>query len=70
MSTLDVALINQGSLIGFMPVSDAAKQWFQENVSSEDWQWFGNVLWVDHRHARDLAFAIANDTDFRIGAQQ
>ena len=66
----DIILIGQGSLVGFRPASDAAKQWFADNVSSEDWQWFGQTLWVDHRLARDLLFAIANDTDFSMREQQ
>ena len=54
----DVAILNQGSLIGFQPVSDAAKEWFEHNVASEDWQWFGNTLWVEHRLAKELAIAV------------
>ena len=54
----DVTLLDQGSLIGFKPISDAAQEWFADNVHSEDWQWFGEVLWVDQRLARDLIAGI------------
>tara|TARA_R110001599_G_scaffold335890_1_gene553242 strand:+ start:407 stop:646 length:240 start_codon:yes stop_codon:yes gene_type:complete len=43
---------NHGSLIGFIPVDDAAQSWWDENV-----QWgpmMGNQYMVDHRHAQDI----------------
>jgi hypothetical protein len=65
----DVVLLDQGSLIGFQPVSDAAQEWFADNVASEDWQWFGPVLWVDHRLALELAIA-AEAVGLSVGAQR
>jgi hypothetical protein len=65
----DVALLDQGSLIGFQPVSDAAQEWFADNVASEDWQWFGPVLWVEHRLARELAIAV-EAAGLRVEAQR
>lgn len=47
----DIEIINQGSLIGFNLISDAAREWFADNVEAEGYQWMGNVLYVDHRFA-------------------
>ena len=41
---MDVQIHNEGSMIGFRPMSEAAQAWFDENVASESWQWLGNVL--------------------------
>jgi hypothetical protein len=30
------------------------KLWIADHVESEDWQWFGQSLTVDHRYADDL----------------
>lgn len=53
-TSIDVRVSNHGTLYGFRPVSDAAKQWFEDSVSSESWQWMGGTLYVDHRYARNL----------------
>jgi hypothetical protein len=42
-----------GSLFLVHPLSDAAKQWIEENVQ-EDAQWFGRYLVVEHRFIRNL----------------
>ena len=55
-----VWITHQGSMVGFCPRSEFAKQWFADNVDSAPWQWLGHMLWVDHRPARDLIEAIAN----------
>ena len=38
-----------------------ARDWIDENVASEPWQWLGGALCVDHRYAGDLIEAIADD---------
>jgi hypothetical protein len=50
----DVHVLDQGSMVIFVPLSEAAQNWFKENVSSESWQWVNGGLCVDHRYARDL----------------
>jgi hypothetical protein len=59
-NTVDVRIINQGSMVGFVPITTAAQAWFDEHVHSEGWQWLGNALWVDHRYARDLTAGLAD----------
>jgi hypothetical protein len=43
------------------PVSEAARDWIDENVISKSWQWLGGALCVDHRCAGDLIDQIAKD---------
>lgn len=50
----DFRINDQGSVVGFTPVSQSAKEWFDENVQSEGWQWMGNTLYADHRMAQGL----------------
>ena len=63
----DIRLHDQGSLIGFQPITEQAQDWFRLNVETEDWQWLGSILWVDHRLARDLMQAII-DNGLELGA--
>jgi hypothetical protein len=51
----DVLVANQGSVFVFNPLTARAKEWIEENVQSEDWQWFGTTLVVEHRYAWGLA---------------
>lgn len=52
---VDVYVGNEGSVFTFQPATDTARQWIDENVEAEGWQWLGNTLVVDHRFAQDLA---------------
>ena len=56
----DVRITDGGSLVGFEPVSETAKEWFAENVGSEGWQWLGPVLYVEHRCAKNLLCGLAD----------
>lgn len=51
----DVTVHNEGSVFGFQLSSTGAREWVQANVATEGWQWMGNTLYVDHRHAGELA---------------
>ena len=55
----DITIINEGSLVGFQLNTLAARQWFEENVGAEGWQWMGTTLWVDHRYANAIADGVA-----------
>jgi hypothetical protein len=57
----DVRVRNEGSIVMFTPVSDAAKTWFDENVHHEVWQWFGESLCVEWRYAEDLIEGLLNE---------
>ena len=54
----DFQIADHGSIISIKPVSEAAKQWVDENVVSEPWQWLGGALCVDVRCARQLVCEI------------
>jgi hypothetical protein len=44
----------------FCPLTERAQTWIDENVETESWQWFGNVLVVEHRYAWGLANGMKN----------
>jgi hypothetical protein len=50
----DVLIRSEGSVFVFTPITAKAKQWFDANVSAEDWQWLGASLIVEHRYAPGL----------------
>ena len=62
----DVRVYSDSTLVGFQPVSDAAREWFAENVESEPWQWMGGVLWCDARPAQALVEGLAAE-GFNLG---
>jgi hypothetical protein len=53
--TPDVLVANAFTTFVFTPITARAKQWVDENVQSENWQWFGNALVVEHRFTWGLA---------------
>lgn len=53
-TTPDIDINDQGSIVMFTPRTDAGREWMDENVESEPWQWMGPSLCVDHRPAQDL----------------
>jgi len=66
VSDPDVLIRCDGTVWTFNPISERAKQWFDENVQSESWQWLGSSLVVDHRWAADLIRGII-DARLKIG---
>lgn len=59
-TTVDVEITNHGSIFLFQPLTDSAREWIEENVS-EDAQWFGGALAVEHGYAADLAIGMQGD---------
>jgi hypothetical protein len=49
--TPDVITDNYGSIVGITPMTPAAREWIDENVSAEPWQWLGATLNIDRRYA-------------------
>lgn len=56
----DIIVHFQGSVVGFTPRTAEGRDWIDENVQSEDWQWMGRTLWIDHRFAEDLTDGMAD----------
>lgn len=54
-NTPDVLIKNVGTLHTFCPLTPRAKEWIDEYVETEQWQWFGHTLVVEHRYAWGLA---------------
>lgn len=50
----DVYVENHGSIFMVTPLSGAARQWMEENVPTESWQWLGSSLSVEHRYVENL----------------
>jgi hypothetical protein len=55
---VDVHIVNHGSIVTFLPCSQAAKDWIKENVHAENHQWLGANLCVEHRFAEALIEAL------------
>jgi hypothetical protein len=50
----DVRLEDEAAAVLFQPLTPAAHAWFKENVPTENWQWIGGRLAVEHRYADNL----------------
>jgi hypothetical protein len=55
MNAPDVLVNNEGTVYCFTALTPRAKQWFDENVETEAWQWFDATCVVDHGFALGLA---------------
>lgn len=51
---MDFEILDQGSVVLFTPMSDRAKQFTDENIHTESWQWVGGAFAVEHRFAEIL----------------
>lgn len=59
---IDVLVEGGGSLYVFRILSESARAWVEEFVSPEGFQpQFPNVLYVEHRFARELATGMQGD---------
>jgi len=58
--TPDVLVASAFTTFVFSPITARAKQWVDENVQSEPWQWLGNSLVVETRLAWGLAIGMKN----------
>jgi len=43
----DFQITDQGSIFLIRPLNEAARQWLDENVVSEPWQWVEGALFVE-----------------------
>lgn len=50
----DVVVANHGSVIMITPRTQAAREWVDENVGIEDWQWIGGAFACEPRMLGDL----------------
>lgn len=61
----DVAYFDLGSIVRITPMTAAAREWIEANVSSEEWQWKGRSLCVDWRFGA-LVLAAVEDAGFDV----
>ncbi len=55
-ATSDVDIYHDSSVVLFTLNTDSAREWVEENVHLESWQWAGTKSFaVDTRFAKDLA---------------
>ena len=50
----DIIIRDEGSIFMVRPVSDAGKQWIDDNVPTEPWQWVEEAFSVGHRYITDI----------------
>lgn len=66
VNSVDIAVYDCGSIVQFTPLNSNAKNWIDENLAVEDWQWMGGALCLDRRMAPAVIDAIW-DAGMRIG---
>ncbi len=57
----DVLVHNEGTIFLFNPLTARAKEWIEENVQTEAYQWFGSTLVVEHRYSWGLAQGMVDE---------
>lgn len=62
---IDVYVANHGSVVMVEPRSEDAKEWVEENVPLEDWQWMGRSFAVEPRMLDDLVMGMREE-GFRV----
>ena len=61
----DFQITDQGTVFLIRPLDETARQWLEENIVSEPWQWVQGALCVEARFARDLVIEI-DEAGFEI----
>ncbi len=53
--TLDINVVDHGSLVSLMCLTDQALRWVEANCDAPDYMWTGGrTLNVEHRYADDI----------------
>lgn len=60
-AAVDVAISNEGTIVVFEPLTDAAREWIGEHVQPDSWQWLAGRLAVEHRYAFVLIEGMRGD---------
>lgn len=56
----DITVVDHGSIVIFLPTSDAGREWVAENIASDAMRWAGGVV-VEHRYIADIVDGAIND---------
>lgn len=54
MPSADFQVMDHGTVVSFIPLSQFAKEFVRDFIRPEPWQMMGNALVVDHRPAQNL----------------
>lgn len=57
----DIQVDASGGVFYVTPISPEGREWIDENVQSEPWQWTGASLAVDHGYAADIVLGMRAD---------
>src|SRR5207248_667763 len=57
----DFRVTYHGTITTITPLSDACREWVEENVEIEPWQRFGNAIAVEPRYVEQLAEAMIGE---------
>ena len=58
---IDVEFTNHGTLVTILPLTQEARDWIDDNVAVEGWEWLGGALCADPRCAFDICQAMQVD---------
>jgi hypothetical protein len=61
MAKPDVLVDNHGSMFLVTPVSAIAKEWVDQHLSLEGWQWMGSSFGVEHRFVAPIVSGMKAD---------
>lgn len=56
----DVRMENHGTVVMLRPLTDAGRDWIEENVHAEGWQWFGGALACEPRMVEPVLQGMAD----------
>ena len=57
----DVRITRESSLVGFTPISEQARQWFESNVAYQPSQTMCGTIWCEPRFADDLIAGLTSE---------
>jgi hypothetical protein len=58
----DVAVLDQGSVHLFVPLSQRGFDWMRQHTVAENYQWAGRQLMVEHRYSEAIIEAMRDDS--------
>jgi hypothetical protein len=57
----DVRVESDSSMVVITPVSYLGRQWIDEHVQADSWQWLGTSLAIDKRYAAPIVEGMLDD---------
>jgi hypothetical protein len=57
----DIIVENHGSVALLRPMTDAGREWIDENVPTEGWQWLGGALSCEPRYVENIVEGATGD---------